>query len=237
MSTNPITTALNFLHCSSLSISAIILSVLHPQAPGWENDPCIANIRNKFIKDLQDNLFLILDSFSTHPYTYSKTKDWATMAAKTIYCKELVALMDDGTLHFNAHQATAARLQQFSIQKLAMNMENKAPHLWEMFDSLLDAHPEMSRYCKRYMAQKSKKRPHHHIDGDISDNSNQHDYDVCDGEREGEDDEYWTELDVLEELEGMALPGSNTGAHATRAPRSKRESLQVIVSNTLVTKG
>jgi len=90
----------------------------------------------------------------------------------------------------------------------------------------LDAHPEMSRYCKRYMAQKSKKRPHHQYWWRHLWNSNQHDYDVCDGEREGEDDEYWTELDVLEELEGMALPGSNTGAHATRAPRSKRKAFK-----------
>jgi len=40
--------------------------------------------------------------------------------------------------------------------------------------------------------------------------------------------EYWTELDVLEELEGMALQAVKYWKPCHRAPPPKRESLQVI---------
>ena len=48
-----------------------------------------------------------------------------------------------------------------------------------------------------------------------------------------EEDAYWGELDVLEELERMRLPGGLThDGCATHTLCSRRESLQVVVSNT-----
>jgi len=56
--------------------------------------------------------------------------------------------------------------------------------------------------------------------------------------RVGDDDEdtYWAELDVLEELEGMGLPGGHTqNGCATCMSCSRRESPRVVVSNTQLT--
>ena len=77
--------------------------------------------------------------------------------AMSIYCAELIALMNDEMLCFNAWKATAATLEEFSIQKLALKTKSKAPYLWKMLDKVLKANPDLLTYCQKYTALKVKK--------------------------------------------------------------------------------
>jgi len=62
-------------------------------------------------------------------------------------------------------------------------------------------------------------------DGDVSD-GDQGKMDADGGVGDDSDNAYWVELGVLEELEGMGLPGGHTqNGHATCRLCSRRESL------------
>jgi len=92
-----------------------------------------------------------------NPYTYAETREWVMAMAMSVYCAELVALMNDDMLRFNARNATAATLEEFSIQKLALKTKSKAPYLWTMLNKVLNANLDLSTYHQKYTTLKDKK--------------------------------------------------------------------------------
>jgi hypothetical protein len=155
--------------------------------------------------------------------------------AKTIYREELITLSDDDVLHFNARKATAATLQEFNIQKLALKTQSKALHLWEMLNTLLDANPALSRKRERYYAAQKNNKEENADEGTSSDGQNKNNV----SGREGDDvaDTYWAELDVLEELGGILQSTGSSASHALKNSlvlgcmlQFRKESLRVVVS-------
>jgi len=134
-STDTIYAALNYLHSSSLSISDLVLSILQHEAPEEENSP--------FIVDIQNNISPILHSMLINPYTYAETQEWVMAMAMLIYSAELIALTNNNMLCFNAWNATVVTLEEFSIQKLALKTESKAPYLWTMLNKVLNANLDL----------------------------------------------------------------------------------------------
>ncbi|KAF8167142.1 hypothetical protein B0H34DRAFT_812416, partial [Crassisporium funariophilum] len=82
--------------------------------------------------------------------------DWAHHTVNTIYSSEIMALAHkDSGLHFSAANMTEERLRSFNISVLCKQMEDQAPMVWAMLDSLLAADPKL-QYKRDWARNKAK---------------------------------------------------------------------------------
>ncbi|KAF8168746.1 hypothetical protein BJ912DRAFT_862514, partial [Pholiota molesta] len=81
--------------------------------------------------------------------TKSAILDWAQHTINTIYSSEIMALTHkDSGLHFSATTMTEERLRSFDISVLCKQMEDQAPTVWVMLDSLFAADPKLQYKCE-----------------------------------------------------------------------------------------
>jgi hypothetical protein len=139
--------ALEFLAGSPISLSSIFVTLF--KQPTYNHHICLHDIHN--------NLHTILNTLVHNPSTREEVLSWTKCVTAEIYCKELTALTDDETLHFNARRATASRLEEFSIGKLAQKMETHSPFLWSLLDSLLEANRHLLQRRENYAARESQR--------------------------------------------------------------------------------
>jgi len=152
---------LQFLAGSSLSLSGIFITLFEQHA--YNHHSCL--------QDVQQNLHIILNTILHNPSTHEKVLSWTIGVSTDAYCRELTSLAEDDTLHFNARRATASKLEDFSIGKLALKMQTLSPKIWSLLDSMLEADPFLVQRRKGYAARGSH-RNQQTMDSSLNDSDN-----------------------------------------------------------------
>lgn len=115
----------------------------------------------------------ILESLRENEQARAKTLDWASKMTTKTYAEQIRALVQKNAgLQFSAHDTTSERLATFNIQELAVRMQNLAPALWDLLDSLLAADQSLNaRRNARQEERAAKATPRKgraQADGDIA---------------------------------------------------------------------
>ncbi|KZT73985.1 hypothetical protein DAEQUDRAFT_761453 [Daedalea quercina L-15889] len=78
---------------------------------------------------------------------------------KAMYMDELRAVSKkDAGMHFNARRATAGDLEDFDVVKLSERIDTLAPHVSDLFDSLLDADPVLAQRRAWHRRRRRRRR-------------------------------------------------------------------------------
>ncbi|KAI0065040.1 hypothetical protein BV25DRAFT_1913685 [Artomyces pyxidatus] len=217
---SPFSQLLHLLESSELSLTRVLVTLF--------TNPNLAG--HPALHDVLQNCKAILQLFLQHTEVGGSVLDWAIGLATSTYCEEVYVLTQEKTgLHFHAKKATAKTLDNFSMQKQAAKMGACAPQLWKLLDSLLEADGVLKERRERYALKKTARVSGHYA----ARSAGAVDVDPVADE---EEDRYWAELGVVEELEGVGgpLPLAATALEAKNVLRSKRESLRVIKKVVLI---
>ncbi|TFY52853.1 hypothetical protein EVJ58_g9778, partial [Rhodofomes roseus] len=178
---------------------------------------------------LHQYLPTVLDTFLQSP-SANALREWAANTTACVYRTEVSNLSQSGDLHFVANAATPEKLETFTIRQLAVTMQKHAPTLWRLFDVLLNADSELTKLRERRRAKRKA------VSAD-NPAKRRAVTDPEDADLDDEEDVYWAEFDVFEELllcdeetrssYGAPVPGRPTEA-GVRTPRSKPESLRTV---------
>ena len=65
----------------------------------------------------------------------------------------------DNKWHFSARNASAQRIEAFSITDMSRELKEQTPHLWEMLSSMLVSDPTRESRRAQYLQNKPPKEP------------------------------------------------------------------------------
>lgn len=112
-------------------------------------------IVNTFIEDLPR----ILDFLSHNESTQNIMKQWV----KASYTQRLTSQMGElskkkSGFHFAAKNITAEKMKEVNIPRIVKGMREKAPDVWDLMGSLLQADPEVIRQREKARVERVKQR-------------------------------------------------------------------------------
>ena len=176
----PLTPILEALECCQLMVTEFILTLLTSRQ--YED--------HHLVCDLLTQATDVLNIFLQHPVTQDNVTRHSCNIIKHTYLHEIRHLASaESGWHFGASNSSIKQLEDFSLEEMALEMENHAPHWWSLLSTLLNNNTR---------AQEAS--------GDGGDG-------MQDLENDGVD--YWDQVDEIE-LEGLIngltgelIPGDN----------------------------
>jgi hypothetical protein len=111
----------------NVTVSDFVLTLLERNS--LQNHPCTTS--------LVGNAERIIEAFARNTQSALSTYAWArkTIQKQTVESIKILTANDDW--HFNAGNASAADLEDFKIEKMAVDMKRLAPDLWNLLYLLL----------------------------------------------------------------------------------------------------
>ncbi|KAI0311298.1 hypothetical protein OF83DRAFT_1087802 [Amylostereum chailletii] len=160
------------------------------------------------VQDLVTKLPSILQVAQSNPASSASALSWAFSATTAIYCDQITTLTQVETgLHFNAKNATAEKLESFSIRRMDATMESTASELCRLIDNLSEANIELKNRRDNYAARKARQSGTNII------------------EEEDSEDEYAAEVGIEEELGGGS---GGIGSGGSKNTRLKKDCLKAV---------
>ncbi|KAI6120802.1 hypothetical protein EV401DRAFT_2070333 [Pisolithus croceorrhizus] len=172
---------------------------------------------HQFVVDLLEHSNQVFNAFLQHPASRAQFTQKSFSVVENMYLQELCCLAsEDNGLHFRASSTSTEQLENFSLTAMAQKMEVNAPKWWWLLGTLLD-----DKATADLTGQKDG-------GGDES---------VDDArEIEGDDDEYWDEVDEID-LEGIinGLTGELGMCLAMTDKHAKRHAAIKLMRKTIIT--
>lgn len=124
----------------------------------------------------------IMRALMVHSASEGPARQWACDTASMVYTSQILALSKKSSdLHFGASSARADQLNDFNLDRLAIQFQTGAPDLWRCYERLLAADPaanslrerrqhqrtETKAAARKVMMAQFRSREGHESDGDI----------------------------------------------------------------------
>ncbi|KIJ50024.1 hypothetical protein M422DRAFT_245814 [Sphaerobolus stellatus SS14] len=124
-----LTPVLEALKCVNLSIEDFFYELF------TSSDP----VHQSIVRDLSYNVADILDQFADHQLTHAPLLDWCKHIVLGEIQQEILTLAKKSNgLHFNATHAHAAQLQDFSMEDMSTQFEQRAPVFWSFLFTIMN---------------------------------------------------------------------------------------------------
>ena len=128
LSAAELSNVINILNDNNISISSLIISLLHHNA--FEDHP--------LTQDLVQYLPDILDTFHTSLVTSRTIHQWAHGIIMSKYSQDIQDLAHKRNgWHFGALRTSEEQLKEFRIEDMAQNIARLAPDVWELVGLML----------------------------------------------------------------------------------------------------
>ena len=122
------------------------------EQPNFQKSPAHATIVNNV-----DALACLLFS---HPETQDSTQRVAFQACTEILMGEIARMGGrDNGWHFSACNASAQRIEAFSMADMSHKLKEQMPHLWQMLSSMLVSDPTCELWRMQYLRKEPPKEP------------------------------------------------------------------------------
>ncbi|KAL4245543.1 hypothetical protein ABKN59_010509 [Abortiporus biennis] len=118
----------HLLHSKKVSLTSVLNHLL------WSEPDALSVNANIILDDLLANALSIVSSFSRYPSVRHSIDTQTELA----YAKEMEALVSaERGWHFSVLRATSAQVRDFKLEDMAATMEEVAPGLTRLFDTLI----------------------------------------------------------------------------------------------------
>ena len=125
----PLTPILEALECCQLMVTDFILTLLTSRQ--YKD--------HRLVDDLLVHATDVLDIFLRHPVTQDSVIQHSCDIIKHTYLHEIRGLASaESGWHFGASNSSTKQLEDFSLEEMALEMENHTPQWWSLLSTLLD---------------------------------------------------------------------------------------------------
>ena len=125
----PLTPIFEALECCQLTATEFILTLLTSRR--YED--------HHLVCDLLVRATEVLDVFLQHPVTRDNVAQHSCNLIKRTYLHEIRGLASaESGWHFGASNSSIKQLEDFSLEEMVLEMENRAPHWWSLLSILLN---------------------------------------------------------------------------------------------------
>ena len=179
-----------------------------------------------------DNVDALARLLFNHPETQKSAQRVAFQACTEILMGEIARMGGRNSgWHFSARNASAQRIDTFSITDMSHELKEQSPHLWQLLSSMLVSNPTCESWRAQYLQKETPKEPSElMVDTEGFETSQA----TQASQTWDEDDEYWA-CDVDGNLESSKAGGDNDddGRPTKRARRAgtRNSDLVQVVSN------